>query len=183
MNQAMAQLAEKLGIDHAKLPREQMAEVVCEKALKCIETFEGTRAIDALQIEPNVDYVGINLAQLEKDVDAALDSGLIEPDQLIAFCEQSNVVYLGLLSLYNTLELLAPHKTIGMTQGAPSIWKGGLGKVIDSMLDNRHLFSMALNKATRTIRAHLKRREAMAVAEAQDAAEKSGMHEQIGMGV
>jgi len=33
MNQAMAQLAEKLSIDHAKLPREELAEVVCEKAL------------------------------------------------------------------------------------------------------------------------------------------------------
>lgn len=37
MNQAMAQLAEKLGIDHAKLPREEMAEVVCEKALEALE--------------------------------------------------------------------------------------------------------------------------------------------------
>jgi len=36
MNQAMAQLAEKLGIDHAKLPREKMAEVVCEKALEAL---------------------------------------------------------------------------------------------------------------------------------------------------
>ena len=181
MNQAMGKLAEKLGIYHAKLPREELAEIVCEKALKCIETFEGTRAIDALQIEPNVDYVGINLAQLEKDVDAALDSGLIEPDQLIAFCEQSNVVYLGLLSLYNTIEPLAPHRTVSLTTGVPSIITGGLGKVIDSMLDNRHLFSMALNKTTRHILAHLKRREAIAAAEAQDAAEKSGMHEQIGM--
>lgn len=36
MNQAMAQLAEKLGIDHAKLPREELAEVVCEKALEAL---------------------------------------------------------------------------------------------------------------------------------------------------
>lgn len=37
MNQAMAKLAEKLGIDHAKLPREELAEIVCENALKHIE--------------------------------------------------------------------------------------------------------------------------------------------------
>ena len=34
MNQAMGKLAEKLGIDHAILPREELAEVVCEKALE-----------------------------------------------------------------------------------------------------------------------------------------------------
>jgi hypothetical protein len=33
MNNAMAKLAEALNIDHAKMPREQMAEAVCEKAL------------------------------------------------------------------------------------------------------------------------------------------------------
>ena len=32
MNNAMAKLAEALNIDHAKMPREQMAEAVCEKA-------------------------------------------------------------------------------------------------------------------------------------------------------
>lgn len=37
MNQAMAQLAEKLGIDHAKLPREELAEIVCEKALEALD--------------------------------------------------------------------------------------------------------------------------------------------------
>lgn len=36
MNQAMMKLAEKLGIDHDKMPREELADVVCEKALKCI---------------------------------------------------------------------------------------------------------------------------------------------------
>ena len=33
MNNAMAKLAEALNIDHAKMPREQMAEAVCEKAV------------------------------------------------------------------------------------------------------------------------------------------------------
>lgn len=37
MNTAMAKLAEKLGIDHAKLPREDMAEIVCEKALETLD--------------------------------------------------------------------------------------------------------------------------------------------------
>lgn len=36
MNQAMGKLAEKLGIDHAKLPREELAEIVCEKALEAL---------------------------------------------------------------------------------------------------------------------------------------------------
>lgn len=183
MNQAMAQLAEKLGIDHAKLPREEMAEAVCEKALKCIETFEGFRTIDALQMEPNVDYVGINLAQLQTDVDAALDSGLLKTDQLIAFCDQATKASQVIMQLYQTLEPCAPHRTIGLTSGAPSIITGGLGRVIDNMLDNRHLFNMGLNKVNRTIRAHLKRREAIKAAEANDVADKSGMHEQIGMGV
>ena len=44
MNNAMAKLAEALNIDHAKMPREQMAEAVCEKALKHIEQLEALRA-------------------------------------------------------------------------------------------------------------------------------------------
>lgn len=37
MNQAMGKLAEKLGIYHAKLPREELAEIVCEKALEALD--------------------------------------------------------------------------------------------------------------------------------------------------
>jgi len=36
MNTAMAQLAEKLGIDHANMPREELAKEVCEKALEAL---------------------------------------------------------------------------------------------------------------------------------------------------
>lgn len=45
MNNAMAKLAEKLGIDHAKMTREKMAELVCEKALKKMAQLEKLRSI------------------------------------------------------------------------------------------------------------------------------------------
>jgi hypothetical protein len=45
MNNVMAQLAEVLNIDHAKMPREQMAEAVCEKALKKMAQLEKLRLI------------------------------------------------------------------------------------------------------------------------------------------
>lgn len=47
MNNAMAKLAEKLGIDHAKMTREKMAEVVSEKALSHIIELERVNHIPA----------------------------------------------------------------------------------------------------------------------------------------
>lgn len=181
MNIQMINLAEKLGIDHAKLPREELAEIVCEKALKCIEAFEGTRTIDGLQMEPNINYVGINIEQMLDDVEHGMNSGLLSADQLNLFCDQSDKASQVIAQLYGSLESIAPHRTIGLQNGSLSIWRNGLGKVIDSMLDNRHLFENGLNKTTRQIRAYLKRREANAAAVAKDAADKSGIHVQIGM--
>lgn len=40
MNKAMATLAEKLNIDHSRLPREEMAVEVSEKALAYITQLE-----------------------------------------------------------------------------------------------------------------------------------------------
>ena len=56
MNAAMGKLAEKLGIDHARLPREELAEVVCEKALKRIAQLEELHAdlLHAFEETPEV---------------------------------------------------------------------------------------------------------------------------------
>ena len=56
MNQAMGKLAEKLGIDHAKLPREELAEIVCEKALEAL-TQQNSELADLKQYLNNArDY-------------------------------------------------------------------------------------------------------------------------------
>lgn len=62
MNNAMAQLAEVLNIDHAKMPRETMAQAVCEKALAYID--DQAEKIEQLRgITPEIHFAVADLIQ------------------------------------------------------------------------------------------------------------------------
>jgi hypothetical protein len=104
MNIAMARLAEKLGIDHAKMTREKMAEVVSEKALLHIIELERVNHIPAAGEVFGViagKYEGNEINCKYSAEFPTLDEAIESYDQVIS-CPWAYILYKGrILGLFS----------------------------------------------------------------------------------
>lgn len=95
MNEAMAQLAELLNINHAKMPREQMAQSVCEKALREIselkEKLSATK--DYLHHQMNDISNAVNNGTTPQESEIRIRELTDQVERLIDFSAAAGIAY------------------------------------------------------------------------------------------
>lgn len=180
---AVEELAEKLSISAEGHSQRSLGEACAIRVLHNIARAEG-EPIAAMHWNHGMTYLGIGYGEIETEVERVIESGMATADDLLSVCDRMDEMLKCSEKLYAEIERFMPSATIYTEHDKVlSSWRGGFGTACINLYETHLEFRGGCKATTARIRAVIKRRDAIAAAAAKDAHEKSGMHDQLGMGI
>lgn len=130
-------------------------------------------------IHGGIVYTGINVNELEDDIQMLLYKQAMSEADLVELCRRLEKTKLAVDDLYEHIERLLPHKTNGSSHGLGLLGQNRLLSMLFNIQYTKISFTGGIEIVRKRVLAILKRREKEAEAKRIETLDKAGIHQQM----